>query len=63
VAAGDSLPIISALFGRSDSATTSRYAHLSADPLKAAADCIAGAIAKAMQGHEHSRGFIVDTII
>ncbi len=50
VAAGDSLPIIGALLGHADSATTSRYAHLSADPLKAAADRIAGAIAKAMQG-------------
>lgn len=50
VAAGDSLPIIGALLGHADSATTSRYAHLSADPLKAAADRIAGAIANAMNG-------------
>ncbi len=44
----DSLPIIGALLGHADSATTRRYAHLSADPLKAAADRIAGFIAGAM---------------
>jgi site-specific recombinase XerD len=50
VASGDSLPIIGALLGHADSKTTSRYAHLTADPLKAAADRIAGAIAEAMKG-------------
>jgi integrase len=50
VASGDSLPIIGALLGHADSQTTSRYAHLNADPLKAAADRIAGTIAQAMKG-------------
>lgn len=50
VAFGDSLPIIDALLGHADSATTSRYTHLPADPLKAAADRIAGFIAEAMKG-------------
>lgn len=45
---GDSLHVIGALLGHADSKTTSRYAHLTADPVKAAADRIAGTIADAM---------------
>lgn len=46
---GDSLPVIGALLGHSDSKTTARYAHLTADPVKAAAERIAGTIAAALQ--------------
>ena len=38
VAGGVSLPVIGALLGPKDVKTTARYAHLSTDPLKAAAD-------------------------
>jgi integrase len=47
---GDSLVVIGALLGHRDTGTTARYAHLSNDPLKAAADRIAGNIASAMEG-------------
>ncbi len=49
-ASGDSLVVIGALLGHRDTATTARYAHLANDPLKAAADRIAGNIAAAMKG-------------
>ena len=48
--AGDSLILIGALLGHRDQATTQRYAHLSNDPLRAAADRISGRIAAAMRG-------------
>lgn len=38
VSSGYSLPVIGALLGHKDSGTTQRYAHLSSDPLRAAAD-------------------------
>lgn len=50
-AGGDSLVVIGALLGHRDTATTARYAHLSNDPLKAAADRIAGNIEAAMKGN------------
>jgi site-specific recombinase XerD len=40
VSGGASLPIIGALLGHADSATTQRYAHLYDDPLKAAAEAV-----------------------
>ena len=46
---GESLILIGSLLGHSDTATTARYAHLSSDPRRAAADRIAGRIAAAMQ--------------
>jgi len=49
-AGGDSLYIIGKLLGHQQSATTQRYAHLADDPLRAAADRIAGKIASAMAG-------------
>jgi integrase len=58
VASGDSLPVIGALLGHADGKTTSRYAHLSDDPLKAAADRIAGAIARAMKGGDVDDGVV-----
>ena len=48
VGGGMSLPVIGALLGHSQPQTTQRYAHLSADPLKAASEAIAKRIASAM---------------
>lgn len=45
---GDSLLVIGSLLGHRGQATTQRYAHLSNDPLRAAADRISGQIAAAM---------------
>ena len=50
VAGSASLPIIGALLGHKDTATTQRYAHLSADPLRAVSQAVADAIAQALEG-------------
>jgi len=47
VGSGQSLPVIGALLGHSQPQTTARYAHLAADPLRAASDDTAGRIASA----------------
>jgi integrase len=47
-AGGLSLPIIGALLGHKHATTTARYAHLSADPLRAANDAVGARIAAAM---------------
>jgi integrase len=44
------LPIIGKLLGHSQAATTHRYAHLDADPLRRAAETIGNTIAAAMAG-------------
>ncbi len=49
-AGGLGLPVIGALLGHASTVTTQRYAHLSSDPLRAAADAIGGTIAAAMAG-------------
>jgi integrase len=49
VAGGLSLPIIGALLGHKHAATTGRYAHLSADPLRTANDMVGMRIAAAMK--------------
>ncbi|WP_454684899.1 tyrosine-type recombinase/integrase [Ancylobacter moscoviensis] len=49
-ASGMSLPTIGGLLGHADAATTQRYSHLQVDPVRAAADVIAGRIAEAMRG-------------
>ena len=49
---GESLVVIGKLLGHADTATTARYAHLSPDPAKAAADRISGRIAAALNGGE-----------
>jgi hypothetical protein len=46
-----SLNIIGGLLGHSQAQTTMRYAHLANDPLKAAANQIAGTIAATMRGN------------
>ena len=49
-AGGMSLPLIGAMLGHSQPATTARYAHLAADPIKAASATVANQIAAAMAG-------------
>jgi integrase len=44
------LPIIGKLLGHSQAATTARYAHLDADPLRRAVDTIGATISAAMDG-------------
>jgi integrase len=48
VTAGQGLPMIGKLLGHTQVQTTARYAHLAADPIKTAADQVAGNIAAAM---------------
>jgi integrase len=49
-AIGLSLPMIGKILGHTQAATTQRYAHLAADPVKEAVDKIGAVIAHAMQG-------------
>ncbi|MDJ0947044.1 MAG: site-specific integrase [Kiloniellales bacterium] len=56
---GDSLLVIGALLGHRDQSTTQRYAHLSSDPLRAAADRISEQIAAVMAGSENGVGKVV----
>jgi site-specific recombinase XerD len=46
---GAALPIIGKLLGHTQAATTQRYAHPAADPVKAAAQDVASRIAAAMK--------------
>jgi integrase len=48
VAAGHSLPMIGKLLGHTQVQTTARYAHLAADPVRAAVDQVSSGIAKAL---------------
>ena len=48
VSHGETLPVIGALLGHSQPATTQRYAHLMDDPLRAASDATAATIATAL---------------
>ena len=58
VGAGASLglPIIGKLLGHSQPATTARYAHLDADPMRRAVETIGATIAGAMDGGQNSPG-------
>jgi integrase len=49
---GESLAIVGAIVGHSTTGMTERYAHLSDDPVRAAADRISSAIAAAMDSGE-----------
>jgi integrase len=49
-AGGLSLPMIGKLLGHTQAATTERYAHLAADPIRAANEAIGERIAAAMKG-------------
>ena len=51
VAGGMSLPLIGALLGHKRSATTERYAHLAADPVRQAAGRVGDTMAAALDGH------------
>ncbi len=53
---GMGLPIIGGLLGHKHPATTARYAHLAAHPLKVAADVISGEIASALSAKTHETG-------
>lgn len=55
VSGGASLPIIGALLGHTDSATTQRYAHLHDDPLKATSEAVGKRIAASFEGHYGGR--------
>jgi integrase len=54
-AAGLGLPIVGALLGHMDASTTQRYAHLSQDPLMAAAELISNRIDEAMKAKPNIR--------
>jgi integrase len=49
-AAGLGLPMIGALLGHTQPATTARYAHLAADPVRAAAEVVGRQLTAAMSG-------------
>ncbi|MBB4267582.1 tyrosine-type recombinase/integrase [Roseospira visakhapatnamensis] len=48
VAAGQGLPMIGKLLGHTQVQTTARYAHLAADPVRNAADSVAGSLSGAL---------------
>jgi integrase len=53
--AGMSLPVIGKLLGHSQPATTARYAHLAADPVRAASNLVGTRISAAMKGRRSDR--------
>ena len=53
---GLGLPILGALLGHRDAATTQRYAHLADDPQRRAADVISGKLERALRGEGGSQG-------
>lgn len=54
-----SLPIIGALLGHTQPATTARYAHLAADPLREAAERVGAHIVRLMQPPADTAGSVV----
>jgi integrase len=56
---GMGLPIIGKMLGHTQAQTTQRYAHLSADPVAAAAATVAGKIADAMAGNREGGAEVV----
>ena len=58
VAAGQGLPMIGKLLGHTQVATTARYAHLAADPVKAAADHVLTAIARSILGEGQEKAAV-----
>ena len=58
VAAGQGLPIIGRLLAHTQVATTARYAHLAADPVKVAADQVSLAIAKSIFSDENEKAAV-----
>ncbi len=59
-ASGLSLPMIGALLGHTQASTTSRYAHLAADPLHQATNSIGERIGAAMNAESELDGSIVE---
>ncbi len=59
VGVGDnlSLPIVGALLGHRNPATTQRYAHLSAHPLRSANEAVGSKIAAALNGARETKAF------
>jgi len=57
--AGVGLPIIGAILGHADAATTAKYAHLANDPLRRASERIGGDIATAMGERPQSAAGVV----
>jgi integrase len=55
VAAGQGLPMIGKLLGHTQVQTTAHYAHLAADPVKAAAEQVSSVIAQAVLGEERNK--------
>lgn len=55
VAAGQGLPMIGKLLGHTQVQTTARYAHLAADPVKAAAEQVSAVIAASIAGEDAKR--------
>jgi integrase len=53
--AGMSLPVIGKLLGHTQPVTTQRYAHLAADPIRAASNLIGNQISAAMKMRRHVR--------
>ena len=62
VSGGASLPLIGALLGHSDSATTQRYAHLHDDPIKAASEAVGSKIAASLSIKPDSPRNVAETI-
>jgi len=58
VGAGMGLPIVGKLLGHSQPATTQRYAHLDADPLRRAANAIGATIVAAMDKESQGQAFL-----
>ena len=52
VSGGVSLPMIGAMLGHKDSATTQRYAHMQDDPLKVASEEVGGHLGRAIEGND-----------
>ncbi len=64
VGAGASLglPIIGKLLGHTQAATTARYSHLDADPMRRAADTIGATISAALDGRKDGEILILPTL-
>ncbi len=59
VAGGLSLPVLGALLGHRQAMTTARYAHLSADPLRAANEAVGTRLAAMMEKETSSGGSVI----
>jgi integrase len=60
VSSGMGLPLVGALLGHRETATTARYAHLADDPLRSAANSIAGRLNDALSRKKRSQNTVVN---